>query len=216
MDDTQVYPTYTNPHQYYSPSNWDAPNRFSLAWNYEIPGYNNGKGFLGRVATGWQLSGTTILQSGNPITVSNNAPFSPLKNASGQFIGYAPGSGDYNADGDNYDFPDVTSYSYKHSRQDYLKGIFTAGNFALPAFGNEGNEKANQFRAPGFQQWDAALLKNTPISETVAFQLRFEFFNVMNHPNLINVDVNQPDSLFGQATGQNVPRFIQIGGNLTF
>jgi hypothetical protein len=52
--------------------------------------------------------------------------------------------------------------------------------------------------------------------ESVSFQLRFEFFNVLNHPNLINVDVNQPDANFGKATGQATPRFIQIGGNLTF
>ena len=44
-DDTQVYPNYINPHQYYGPSIWDAPNRFSLAWNYEISGYNQGRGF---------------------------------------------------------------------------------------------------------------------------------------------------------------------------
>jgi hypothetical protein len=229
MDDTQVYPTYTNPHQYYSPSNWDAPNRFSLAWNYEIPGYNNGKGLVGRVATGWQLSGTTILQSGNPFTVNNTASFQPVANAAGKFTGYALRSGDYNADGDNNDYPDVASYGYKHGRQDYLTGLFPGTtNFAIPSFGNEGNEKANQFRSPGFQQWDMALLKNTPIRESVAFQLRFEFFNVFNHPNLINVDGNLADrnydqtgaptltGNFGKATGQNVPRFIQIGGNLTF
>ncbi len=215
-DDTQVYPTYINPHQYYAPSNWDVPNRFSLAWNYELPRVNDGKGLVGRVATGWELSGTTILQSGNPFTVSTNAPFTPLTDSSGKYIGYAPGSGDFNADGDNYDFPDVVSYSYKHSRQDYLKGIFTPANFATPAFGSEGNERYNAFRGPGFAQWDAALLKNTPITSTVAFQLRFEFFNVFNHPNLINVDSNLPDGNFGQATGQGPPRFMQLGGNLTF
>jgi Carboxypeptidase regulatory-like domain len=215
-DDTQVYPTYINPHQYYAPSIWDAPNRFSLAWNYEFRGYNKGEGFLGRVATGWQLSGTTIAQSGNPITAQTNAPFAPLKNASGQFIGYAPNSGDYNADGDARDYPDVLSYSYNNSRQAYLNGMFTTSNFAQPAFGNEGNERYSAFRAPNFYQWDVALLKNTPITESVAFQFRAEFFNFFNRPNLNTVDVNIPDGNFGKATGQSVPRFIQLGGKLTF
>jgi hypothetical protein len=97
-----------------------------------------------------------------------------------------------------------------------LKGIFTTSNFALPAFGSEGKEKYNSFRAPGFQQWDAALLKNTPLKESVAFQLRFEFFNLFNHPNLTNVITDQSNGNFGKATGQAVPRFIQIGGRLTF
>ncbi len=215
-DDTQVYPTYINPHQYYAPSIWDSPNRFSLAWNYEFPGYDQGRGFIGRVTSGWKISGTTIIQNGNPITVATNAPFVPLKDSTGKYIGYAANSGDYNADGDNRDYPDVVSYSYKTSRQDYLKGIFTSGNFAQPAFGTEGNERYAAFRAPSFQQWDAALLKNTNFLESVSFQLRLEFFNVFNHPNLTNVDTNLPDGNFGRATGQAVPRFIQIGGKLTF
>jgi Carboxypeptidase regulatory-like domain len=223
-DDTQVYPSYINVHQWYGPSIWDAPNRFSLAWNYEIPGYNNGEGFVGRVTAGWALSGTTILQSGNPFVVNTTAAFKPsldatgkpIKNAAGQFVGTAPGSGDYNADGDNNDYPDVASYSYKTGRQDYLHGVFTAANFTTPALGTEGNERFGAFRAPGFQQWDVALLKNTAIREGIAFQLRFEFFNVFNHPNLTNMIADQSNGNFGKATGQAAARFIQFGGNLTF
>jgi len=32
------YPTTLNPHQFYGPSPWDVPNRFSLTFNYQIPG----------------------------------------------------------------------------------------------------------------------------------------------------------------------------------
>ncbi len=123
-DDSQLLPSYINPHQWYSPSNWDAPNRFSLGWNYEFPTVDGGLGLVGRAASGWQISGTAILQSGTPFTVSTNAPFSSLTNSSGQFTGYAPGSGDYNADGDNFDFPDVSSYKYQNSRKAYLTGVF--------------------------------------------------------------------------------------------
>jgi hypothetical protein len=222
-DDTQVYPTYINPHQYYGPSIWDIPNRFSLVWNYELPSPNNGLGLVGRVAGGWQLSGTTILQSGPPFTVSTNASFNPLVNAAGTFTGYAPGSGDYNADGDNFDFPNVNSYSYSTSRKSYLSGLFGSthaaalANFPAPTtFGSEGNERYSAFREPGFEEWDVAFLKNTKVTESVNFQLRFEFFNLFNRANLNTVDTNLPDGNFGQATGQNVPRFLQIGGNLIF
>jgi hypothetical protein len=216
-DDTQVFPTYINPHQYYGPSLWDIPSRFSLAWNYQFPDINHALGLVGRAASGWQLSGTTIIQSGSPFTVSTNAAFAPLKDAAGNFTGYAPGSGDYNADGDNFDFPDVNSYHYSTARKSYLNGLFPSGTFTAPTtFGIEGNEAYNQFRQPGFNQWDTALLKNTAITERVNFQLRFEFFNVFNRANLNTVDANLPDGNFGKATGQYTPRFLQFGGNLTF
>lgn len=215
-DDTQVFPTYINPHQYYGPSIWDAPNRFSLAWNYQLPDFNH-SAFVGRATNGWQISGTGILQSGTPFNISTNAAFAPLTNAAGAFIGYAPGSGDYNADGDNDDYPDVTSYAYSKSRKSYLQGLFPASNFPAPStFGVEGNERYNQFRQPGFAQWDTAFLKNTAITERVNFQLRFEFFNIFNRANLNTVDTNLPDGNFGKVTGQYTPRLFQLGGNLTF
>lgn len=215
-DDTQIYPSYINVHQYYGPSNWDVPNRFSIAGNYEFPNYNHEKGFTGRIASGWQISGTGILQSGSPFTVSTNAAFSPVVGPNGAYTGYAAGSGDYNADGDNFDFPNVTTYQYSTSRSAYLHGLFTASNFPQPSFGSQGNELFNQFREPGFAQWDAAVLKNTAITERVSFQLRFEFFNLFNRTNLNNVDVNLPDGNFGRATGQFTPRFMQIGANIVF
>jgi hypothetical protein len=215
-DDTQVYPSYINVHQWYGPSIWDVPNRFSFAGNYQFPDFNRGTGFVGRVASGWQLTGTGILQSGTPFTVSTNAAFTPITNPDGSFAGYAPGSGDFNADGDNFDFPDVTSYRYSNSRRSYLQGLFTQSSFPKPAFGQEGNEAFNQFRGPGFAEWDTAVLKNTPITERVHFQLRFEFYNLFNRANLNNVDTNLPDGNFGRATGQYTPRYTQIGGNIVF
>ncbi|MGH9586638.1 MAG: carboxypeptidase regulatory-like domain-containing protein, partial [Acidobacteriaceae bacterium] len=108
-DDTQVYPSYINVHQWYGPSIWNAPNRFSLAWNYNLPDVNNEQGVLGRVGSGWVISGTSVIQSGNPINVFTNAAFAPVTNGSGQYTGFSASSGDYNADGDNFDFPDVSS-----------------------------------------------------------------------------------------------------------
>jgi hypothetical protein len=166
--------------------------------------------------SGWQLSGTGILQSGTPFTVSTNAAFNPIIGPNGTFIGYAPGSGDYNADGDNYDFPDVISYHQPTSRKAYLKGLFPLSNFPQPAFGSQGNQLFNQFREPGFAEWDASVLKNTAITERVLFQLRFEFFNLFNRTNLNTVDANLPDGNFGRATAQYTPRFMQIGGNIIF
>jgi hypothetical protein len=215
-DDTQVYPSYINVHQFYGPSNWNAPNRFSLAWNYQLPNTFQKQELVGRITGGWALSGTTVIQSGYPFTVSTNAPFEPLTNAAGTFIGYAPGSGDFSANGDNLDYPNVTSYAQGTSRRAFLNGLFTSGSFADPAFGQPGNEKPNLFVGPNFDESDVSLLKNTKIRESIGLQLRFEFFNIFNRPNLSTVDANLPDAAFGRATSQSPPRFIQLGGNLTF
>ncbi len=214
-DDTQIYPSAYNPGNWYGPSVWDAPNRFSLTANYQIPGVN-GNGFVSRVTKGWSVSGTTIVQSGYPFTVYTSAAFSPIRNSAGQIIGYAPGSGDYNADGDNYDYPNVTSYSQSTSRQAFLNGVFTAGNFPAPAFGTEGSEKFDQFRNPMFFQSDASVAKDTAIFERLKLQIRFDIFNLFNRANLYNVDGDLSSGTFGKAVSQYNPRWIQIGANVNF
>ena len=160
-------PTAIHLHQYWGPSAIDIPNRFSLSWDYELPGLNSGHGLVGRITTGWTISGTTILQSGGPFTVVTYAPFLPLRNSSGQIIGFAPGSGDVSATGDNFAYPNVTSYRQATNRQGYLNGIFAADNFPNPPLGSQGNDKLNAFRNPGFAGTNAALSKDTAISERI-------------------------------------------------
>ncbi len=68
-DDALYYPNSEglNPQQYYGPSIFDAPNRFSLSLNYSLKGLNGGRGAVGYLTGGWGISGTSIVQSGYPL-----------------------------------------------------------------------------------------------------------------------------------------------------
>ncbi|HEX3877423.1 MAG TPA: TonB-dependent receptor [Bryobacteraceae bacterium] len=215
-DDTQVYPVPTNPYQYYGPSIWDAPNRVSISASYTVQGLNRGHGFTGQVTGGWTLSWLTILQTGYPFTVSTNAAFNPTRDANGKFTGFSPTSGDYNADGDNYDYPNVTSYAMATGRQAFLNGVFTKANFPQPAFGTEGNEKWGQFRNPGYADNDISASKDTRLTEKLKFQLRFEFYNAFNRVNLGGINANLSSTLFGRSTSQLNPRNVSIAAKLFF
>jgi hypothetical protein len=226
-DDALAYPSPDNPKQYYGPSIFDVPNRFSLSWNYSLKGLNDGKGAVGFITGGWGLSGTTIFQSGYPLTAQNNNSYIPVcqdtsatapdcPSAANPAVGYAPGSGDYNADGNNLDYPDATSYKQSTDNSAWLKGAIPKSNFATPAFGSEGNEKPMQFRGPNFFETNTNIYKDFRITERVNFQFRFEVFNLFNRANYANVDNNIPDGSFGAATGSHEARFWQIGGRLSF
>jgi hypothetical protein len=226
-DNAGVYPAENPPSQYYGPSPWDVPNRFSLTFNYQLPGLNNGKGAVGILTGGWGLSGTSIYQTGYPAMVYSSAPFlgvcasgslSPCT-AANPAVKYQASSGDYNADGDNNDYPDVQSYHQGDSKEAFLTGAFTKGQFGVPSsFGTQGNEKPNQFRQPNFIETDMNAYKITHLTERIDFQLRFEFFNIFNRVNLTGFDSNLANSAstFGKATAQQLPRNWQIGGRLTF
>jgi hypothetical protein len=227
-DDALAYPSPSNPAQYYAPSIFDVPNRFSLSFNYSVKGLNGGKGAVGYITSGWGISGTSIFQSGYPLTASNFNSYNPVcgdtsatpppcPSAANPAIGYAPGSGDYNADGNNLDYPDASSYHQSTNNRDWLKGAIPKSDFAVPTFGSGGgNEKPMQFRQPNFIETNVNFYKDTKITERINFQFRFEIFNLFNRANYANVDVNFPDSNFGAATGSHEPRFWQLAGKISF
>jgi hypothetical protein len=239
QDDSLYYPDSEalNPKQYYGPSIFDAPNRFSLSFNYSLKGLNGGRGAIGYLTGGWGISGTSIYQSGYPLTAENVNGYQPVcanagpcPSATNPAIGYGPTSGDYLGDGDNLAYPDALSYSQSHSNSAWLSGAIPKSDFAIPTFSNSGangNEKAMQFRGPNFAETNVNFYKDTHITERVNFQFRFEIFNLFNRANYVDftgfsniegggIDMNYPDGNFGQATSSHEPRFWQLGGKLSF
>jgi len=226
-DDGLAYPTADNPQQYYGRSVFDVPNRFSLSFNYSLKGLNGGKGAVGVLTGGWGISGTSIFQSGYPLTASNFNSYNPVcadtsstapacPSFANPAVGYAPGSGDYNADGNNNDYPNAASYSQSTNNKSWLNGAIPKTDFGVPTFGQGGNESPQQFRAPNFIETNVNFYKDTAITERVNFQFRFEVFNLFNRANYANVDVNFPDGNFGAATASHEPRFWQLGGKISF
>lgn len=200
-------------------SSWDHRHRFALSGTYEIPSPFRSNAFGRRLLGGWQISAVGIMQSGNPFTVLNYNSFKPVLDSSGKIVGLQPDSGDYNADGSNYDYPNFTgTVNNSHSRNDFLNtGVFSPSDFTAPAIGTQGNEKRNSFRNPSYINFDASMLKNNRFwNERVNLQLRFDFFNVFNHVNLGGVDSNLFSSTFGKVTSTGDPRFIQLGARLSF
>jgi hypothetical protein len=157
---------------------------------------------VNQLASGWGVSGIGIYQSGYPMTVWTTAPFTA--------------GGDYNADGDNLDYPNVTSYDMRRSLDDYLtNGVFTPGQFTAPPLGPEGNQQPQQFRQPNFAETDLSVYKNTRLTGPVNLQLRFEFYNIFNNKNLY-LENDLASGGFGKAISQQLPFWWQIGAKLTF
>jgi hypothetical protein len=237
-DETYYSPTPSlDQNRWYGNSPYDYPNRFSLGWNYELPGFDKGNFLVRGVTKGWKVSGTTTLQSGAPMFLytGNNLQFyyDPVSGAPT----YLPNSGDFNGDGYNYDVPNVsTSYQIPHTRAAYKAGVFphcnnnanypstyTGGNFAscgpftLPAFGTQGNEAVtSQFRNPAFAQSDVALAKDTRFGEGIDLNLRVNAFNLLNQVSFNGVDTNGQDGNFGLSTSTHTARYLQVGATLKF
>ena len=75
----------------------------------------------------------------------------------------------------------------------------------------------NVLRGPGSINTDLTLAKHLIFfREKLNTELRLDAFNVFNHANFSNPDTNINSSLFGQVSGTNGPRILQIALHFKF
>ena len=214
-----------NPSIWYGPSPWDVPNRISASFTYTLVGLNHGQGAIGKLTGGWGISGVSYYQTGYPFTVFAGNSFNGGAYVAGSNA-FLNATGDYNADGDNNDVPNVTNYTENFSHtNDFTQGnishgvnpgVLSLSQFTVPTLGSEGNEKTNLFRQPSLTQTDVSFYKDNKITERLDFQFRFDFFNIFNDTNFTNIQNNVNASNFGEVQSQNLPRWWTVGGKLSF
>jgi len=193
-----------NPSRNYGRSDYDSRHRISIDAVWNIPGMKSGIQHF--ITSGWTLSPVIVLQSGQPFTVYTSASYP---------------SGDFNADGYNYDVPNTPSFgnTKSTSRSDFLKGVFPTSAFPLPTRGTEGNLGRNTYNGPGLANTNLAaerLFKLPFLGEHTTFQVRGEILNLFNRVNLTNPVSDLSNGEFGKSTDQNLPRNIQILGRIRF
>ncbi len=186
-------------------TSWDSPQQLSVAGVWEIPFLRGRRDLWGRLAGGWQLSGTLIAQKGLPVNVVNNAAWP---------------RGDFNGDGvTGHDRPNAPAPGVLRggwTKAEFLQGVFRAADFPVPVRGTNGNLGRNATRGPGFQETCLALAKRFGLTEKLSAQLRIEAFNAWNTVNLNNPVSDLNNINFGRSTSANTPRTLQAGLRLDF
>ena len=190
-------------HQQFSANGtWMAPNNYSTR-------------ALKNILGGWDFGGVWILQTGLPFTVYTSAAFNPVYDANGNVVGNT--GGDYNADGYNYDVPNVPSFGQHlngKKKADYLKGLFNASQFPTPSLGTEGSLGRNTYDQQGYNRMDFTFEKTftTPwfFGEKLQLAAKGEIFNLFNRTNLTGISSDLSSGTFGQMTNQLPARYLQL------
>jgi hypothetical protein len=206
-------------------SDFDIRQQFSFAGTWLTPSHYD-SALMRNLLGGWQFSGIWILQSGLPFSVYTSAGFKPICSGEATPVngGCPTGStiigdagGDYNADGANYDVPNVPSFGAHlsgQSKQKFLTGLFAASAFPAPALGVEGNLGRNTYDNEGFNNVDFTVAKSFSApwfwGERLKLEARGEVFNLFNRTNLTGVTGDLSSGTFGKATNQLPARSFQM------
>jgi hypothetical protein len=208
-----------DPRKYsYGVANYDRRHVAAINYVYDLPNLTqrfHGPHWMAYVTDNYQLSGLANMQSGAPV---RNALYSPANQLTG-------GS------------------QYSKTPPAYV-GVDHNGNLLLPTIGQPNLGAPGSIRQGGLVTWDSSIFKNFPIGESSkgrSIQLRGEFFNILNHPNIATRDyganVTLPtanagggftplsiakDTNWGQPTaafnpaGPGGPRVIQLAAKVYF
>jgi hypothetical protein len=201
----------------------DARNRFVFTGLYELPFKAN------RFVEGWRLSGVLTLQSGNPLNILAGAP------SAGPAGSGVPAGSSSLFTGVSRNRPDVigpvsianqiiTTGSQAGNIQwfspnsvcDPRLGPCAAGtSVALPVtlvngvnIYHFGNMARNSVIGPDFKNLDFSLAKTTKLTERLRMELRAEVFDLANHPNFGNPNLNAVTSagnVFGVISSTRFP-----------
>jgi Carboxypeptidase regulatory-like domain/TonB dependent receptor-like, beta-barrel len=205
----------------YARSDFDRTHVFVGYASWDLPFGRNGwvgsnaSGFVQRFIEGWNINGVMTLETGRPFTVFSG--FNQLGNI-------------INSTANCNNCPrDMGSLNKRADNFGGVPGYFTAeeiARFSQPGPGELGNTGRNYFTGPGLFNIDAAIFKRTYFTERANFELRFEFFNVLNHPNFafphpttaLTVNAVLNNTAFGRIrdgiTGES--RKIRVGAKINF
>jgi len=192
-----------------SNSQFDIRNRFVLSYNYEIPFAKHFHGWMKYALDGWSQSGIFSAQSGLPATVYaapifgiNDLLLNGTVNPTG---GVAAMTTTLN--GDPTQLHPVPLGSMQPS-------TLPVGE---PLLEQDGTSGRNHLRLAGLTNFDIAFSKLFKFTESKNFQLRWEMFNALNHPNFsgyINTFASANFNTY-TTTGTNM-RQMQVSAKLIF
>jgi len=185
--------SYASDRQERGLSSFDRTHIFVGSYIWELPLGRKARGWQRKALNGWQVSGITNFQSGNPLT---------------------PGiSGDRAGTGGGGQRPNVLG---PITRVMTLAQWFNTDVFSVPALGAFGNAGRSLVRGPGVNDWDVGFSKRTELKENVTLQFRGEFFNFFNHAQFSGVGGTVGSATFGQVVSARDPRITQLGMRLMF
>src|SRR5215471_7214329 len=190
---TDVLPNAYDDRNYWGPSDFNREHVFILNTTYAVPWLRGSSNWVHRVLGNWEFSGVFQAQSGTPFSVRNNV----------DYAGVGAGSGNqfWNMVGD----PSATVTSFTDSAVWFDKAAF-----AVPDQGTFALQPRNSLRNPGYWNLDGAIRKNFPTVERQLLQLRFELFNVLNHPNWGGANSSPTSGSFGLVTSKSGNRALQV------
>ena len=209
-----VVQNYFTPNLNYGPAAYNIPHLLVWSTTYSLP-FGRGKQYLARgpaswILGNWEANYAFIARSGQPYNLNTNGDVANISGDNGTITGYSRP----NLVGNPFSACSVNGASVPSGS---IGCFYNPAAFASPV-GSFGNFGKDFLHGEPFYDLDFSLVKNIPIREAKAIQLRFEAFNVLNFQILANpAGTTIGNANAGLITGiTSTPRQLQFGAKIFF
>ena len=187
---------------------YDRRNIFQTNYIYKLPIFTKSTGLLHSLLGGWELSGTTVWESGTPYSAGLSIPYDTIA-LGGGYTNYA----------------NVSHITYKKKVDNWFStDSLTAPDrgFADPA-GDPvgpnlgfGDGRKDSINGPGRVNFTTSLYKSFAVGERAHFEFRAESYNTFNHTQFNGIGNTLGGSNYGQVDSTWDPRVLELGGKFVF
>ena len=171
----------------------DIRNKFAMGFVYTLPNIQTDNAAARGFLHGWQLTGTYLAQSGQPITALSDVDSNDNGDAAGDRTILNP-SGIPNTgtvvdpvcnDGAGGATRVITATSAACADANVVGYVAESptAEYVQAGVGAQANVGRNTINTPGLNIWNMSLLKDIPLTERFKLQFRVETYNTFNHPN---------------------------------
>jgi hypothetical protein len=179
----------------WGPTYFDAKHIFNFNYTYDLPFGRNrtfGSGWhpvVNHILGGWQTGGILNLRSGFPLTIqATDRSGTRSRGPRADRLGEGSGPEEVGRG---------TTWLDKSA-------------FGEPRAGTLGNSGVGVIRGPGWKTFSLSLMKGFPINDRHRVEFRTEFFNLTNTPQFGVPNRNASSATFGEITGAQGERNIQL------
>jgi hypothetical protein len=231
QSDLASYYTLRNKRENWTRSPQDQTHRFVANALYELP-FGRGKQFasnshwlVDRLIGGWTVGGIVAWQTRPPwfitsgrTTFNSDSTDDPAQLLGISFEEFKRNVGLYKTPyGVFFINPDLLDIVTNPVTGAFVSSRLKPGLMGAPEPGTYGNFPRYSIAGPTYFNLDMSLVKRIPITETVRFELKTTFINILNRPNFIYNGNVFDSNAFGRITGQSgSPRYVHFQTSLRF
>jgi hypothetical protein len=171
----------------------DFTHKVAVSWVYDLPNVQVGNRFVGGFIHGWEVSGSYLFESGQPVTLLNGTDANANGSGTADRPVFNPKGTSNVPSGINFVCVDAAGNTSVQGSATGCGGAAnvagyvaanSASRYVKAGLGTDNNVIGrNTINTPALNLWNIALLKSTKFGERLNVQFRAETYNTFNHRN---------------------------------